>query len=181
MDKSDGRLPMSPNAPVRLSWDVASMVLISGDLRIELQADAQAVTSILTQWTTRIDRWIARVTSTHSTYMIIYVKNWSPLEWFKLSSTSQGYDVWWIPLQCFKPDEDFVGLASLKCFFSVLELVDCDPFCQFTTMMGWISLVFWTLDMAATLMVVALVVSRSFLCGVKLKSNDIYFKMIQNR
>lgn len=57
MDKSDGRLPMSPNAPVRLSWDVASMVLISGDLRIELQADAQAVTSILTQcWTTRIDR-----------------------------------------------------------------------------------------------------------------------------
>jgi hypothetical protein len=37
------------------------------------------------------------------------------------------------------------------------------------------------LDMAATLMVVALVVSRSFLCGVKLKSNDIYFKMIQNR
>ena len=74
-----------------------------------------------------------------------------------------------------------MGLASLKCFFSVLELVDYDPFCQFTTMMGWISLVFWTLDMAATLMVVALVVSRSFLCGVKLKSNDIYFKMIQNR
>lgn len=63
------QLPVSPNAPVRLSWDVASMVLIS-------------------------------------------------------------YDVWWIPLQCFNPDEDF-----------------------FTTMMGWISLVFWTLDMAATLMV----------------------------
>lgn len=63
------QLPMSPNAPVRLSWDVASMVLIS-------------------------------------------------------------YDVWWIPLQCFNPEEDF-----------------------FTTMMGWVSLVFWTLDMAATLMV----------------------------
>lgn len=63
------QLPMSPNAPVRLSWDVASMILIS-------------------------------------------------------------YDVWWIPLQCFNPEEDF-----------------------FTTMMGWVSLVFWTLDMAATLMV----------------------------
>ena len=43
LDESDGRLPMSPNAPVRLSWDVASMVLISGDLRIELQPVAQAV------------------------------------------------------------------------------------------------------------------------------------------
>ncbi|CAJ1335513.1 unnamed protein product [Effrenium voratum] len=63
------QLPMSPNAPIRLSWDVASMILIS-------------------------------------------------------------YDVWWIPLQCFDPAEDF-----------------------FTTMMGWISLVFWTLDMFATLMV----------------------------
>lgn len=63
------QLPMSPNAPARLTWDVASMVLIS-------------------------------------------------------------YDVWWIPLQCFDPAESF-----------------------FTTMMGWISLIFWTLDMAATLMV----------------------------
>eukprot|EP00913_Durusdinium_trenchii_P022055 g20725.t1 len=41
-----------------------------------------------------------------------------------------SYDVWWIPLQCFDPAESF-----------------------FTTMMGWISLIFWTLDMAATLMV----------------------------
>mmetsp|Transcript_21217 Transcript_21217/g.39900 ORF Transcript_21217/g.39900 Transcript_21217/m.39900 type:complete len:727 (+) Transcript_21217:104-2284(+) len=63
------QLPMSPNAPARLSWDVASMILIS-------------------------------------------------------------YDVWWIPLQCFDPEEDI-----------------------FTMMMGWISLIFWTLDMVATLLV----------------------------
>mmetsp|Transcript_44836 Transcript_44836/g.104711 ORF Transcript_44836/g.104711 Transcript_44836/m.104711 type:complete len:712 (-) Transcript_44836:68-2203(-) len=63
------QLPMSPNAPIRLSWDVASMILIS-------------------------------------------------------------YDVWWIPLQCFDPAED-----------------------TFTTLMGWVSLIFWTLDMVATLLV----------------------------